>query len=159
MEGGDDTEPAVGYQDGNAIGGLHGKQEAGSVGDEAVAFAWAGAGWVRIAGRTHDTGMDNTGMDNTGMHLAQGDEGCLRAASDCFGEKAAILRDDGAVVCGGEAEVEFAGSVVRAISAAESATAGAESVPEPAILRPTRDAEPLDAIGSNYGRGSGTGEL
>ena len=42
MEGRYDALLAVGYKDRNAIGGLHGEQQAGGVGDEAVALAGLG---------------------------------------------------------------------------------------------------------------------
>ena len=63
------------------------------------------------------------------MNLADGDEGRGGTARSGLSEEGAVLDDRFPAVSRGEAEVELAGSVLRAVGAAEAAHAGTESVP------------------------------
>lgn len=92
VDGGDGVMARVDEQDGNAVGGLNGEEEAGRARGEGVAFGRLGR---RRGDEVRDVGMD----------LAQGDEREFRVAEG-FGEAAAVFVDALAAVPVSVAEVE-----------------------------------------------------
>ena len=90
---------AVGDEDGNAIGGLNGEEQARLGGDLPVGF-------VRVARgqRRQRMAVD----DAVGMKLAERDERSCGIGRDGFGEETPVAEDGFAIVSGGEAEVQFA---------------------------------------------------
>ena len=54
MEGGDYAEPAVGNQDGNAVGGLDRNEDSGLGGDLSVALPGCFAGRIGLGGRVRE---------------------------------------------------------------------------------------------------------
>ena len=145
VEGGDDALPAIGYQNRDAIGGLHGEQQAGLGGDLAVGAArgWAGR-------RRSGAGVD----DKVGVELLEGEERSCGVAGDGFGQQAAVGEDGFAVVGRGEAEIQLAGRVFGAIGTAQTAFPGAESAAKPGKI-PAGNGQPFDAVGGAAGDGEG----
>ena len=92
VDGGDGAFLGVDEKDGDAVGGLDGKEEAGTLGNRSVAPA-------RIGGR----GVKE--VDDVGMDLFEGEEGEIGCACGSL-EAAAVFEDVFAGVPVGEAEVE-----------------------------------------------------
>lgn len=91
MNGGNGTLFGIDEENGDAIGGLHAQEKAGTVGDTSIALAWLGGGGVE---KTNDIGMD----------LLQGNEleiGCAERGL----KAAAVLEDAFFGVPFGEAEI------------------------------------------------------
>ena len=148
VKGGDDALAAIGHQNRDAIGGLHGEQQTGLGGDVAVGAARSGAGCI---GRR---GLE----DKVGVDLLEGEDWGSVAAGNGLGQQAAVGEDDCAFVGRGETEIQLAGRVFGAIGAAQAAFPGAESAPKPGKI-PAGNGQPFDAVGGAAGNGKGRGEL
>ena len=140
VEGGDGALLAIGDEDGNAIGGLNGEEQAGVRGDLSV-------GLVRVrAGGVGGDGMN----DAVGMKLAKGDQGRCGIGCDGLGEETPVAQDGFAIVGGSETEVQLARRGVGGVGMAEAALARGESCPEPGKI-PAGNRQPLDAVGGEAG--------
>jgi len=124
MKRSNDAALAICDEDRNAVGSLYAEQQAGFCGDEAVAFARGLLAGVRGIGEN----------DHGGMNLAQGDEGWVSVACDCFHQQASIVGDCFPIIRGCKSEVQFAGGAISGIGTAETADTGAEAVPKPGCV-------------------------
>jgi len=149
VDGGYGAVFGVDEEDGDAVGGLDGEEQAGTVGGGGVArpggqaFAWlVGGGFEEV--------------DYVGVDLLEGDE--LEIVGTEGGlEAAAIFEDVFASVPIGEAKIQhFFG-----LELADAAGAGAESVDEPGEFVQGGDLEDLEAAGfagDPFGVGLGRGD-
>jgi hypothetical protein len=135
VNGGDGAFFDVNEEDGDAVGRLHGEEEAGCVGDGGVAFAGrCGSGAVK--------------MDDVGVDLFQGNEREIGGAEG-GPEAAAIFENVFAGVVFGEGEVEEVSA--KGIEVADAAVDGAEAVEKPGELGEGGDLEDLEAAGGESG--------
>ena len=152
MECGNDALPAIGHQNRDAIGGLHGEQQAGHIANLAVGAARAlptrvgacrpgcigAGGLVRVSARNFD--------DKVRMELAEGEDRGCGVAGDGFGQQAAVGEDGCAVVGRGEAKIQLAGCVFSAIGTAQAAGTCTEPAPKPGKI-PAGNGQPFDSVG------------
>jgi hypothetical protein len=128
VDGGDGPFFVVDEEDGDAIGGLDGEEEARAVGDGGVAAAGVGGRGVEE-------------MDDVGMELFERDQGEAGGAESGL-EAAAIFEDVFAGVPVGEAEVEdFFG-----FKGGDAAGAGGEAVEEEGEFGEGGDLEELKLV-------------
>jgi len=113
VNGGDSALFGVDEENGDAIGGLDGEEQAGAVGDGGVALADLGRGGVEK-------------VDDVGMDLLQGDEFQVGGAEGGL-EAAAVLEDVFLGVPVRKAQIEE----FLAVLSADAAGLGAEAVDEP----------------------------
>lgn len=128
MGGGDGALFGIDEKYGDAVGGLHAKEEAAAIGDESVATAERGRG------RVED-------VDDVGVDLFQGDEGQISSAEGGL-QAPAVFEDVFSGVPVGEAEVEDFFTVERTDAAGTSG----EAVKEEGEFAEGRDLHELEAL-------------
>ncbi len=154
VEGGNDTQAAIGHQNRDAISGLHSEEQAWLGGDFTVGAARRGP--ERVGARGAD--------DKVGVDLFEGDDGGCGVAGDGLGQETPVGEDGGAVVVRGKTEIQLArlggqaGRVVGAVGAAQAAFSGAETGTKPGKI-PAGNGEPFDSVGGAAAGGTRRGEF
>src|ERR1035438_5418797 len=153
MKGRHDALLAIGQQDRNAIGRLNGKKQARLGRDQAVSLTPQRRRHVaRGPVLTRDfLLMSGSGNHKIRVKLAHRNQLRRGITADGRCQEATVSDYEITVVVSSEPKIQLARCALRTIRATDSASAGAESVPEPRQLVPLRNLQQMHAVGSDHG--------